>query len=400
MPLSTGRHYLAIPGPSVMPDEVLQAMHRPAPNIYTGELLDLAHSLRPDLKAIARTEGHVAMYIANGHAMWEASLMNVCARGDKVLVLATGRFGIGWGAVATALGIEAEVMDFGNQATIDFDRLEARLRADGAGAFKAVLVTHVDTAVSIRNDIAAVSAAIKAAGHDALLMVDCIASLACEEFAMDDWGADVMIAASQKGLMTPPGMGFIFFNDRAKAAGNTGNMRTPYWEWERRADPTQLYEFFDGTAPTHHLFGLRKAVDMILAEGLQNVTDRHATIARAYWAAVAAWGQGGSLRMNLDDPALRSHAVSTLCIEPPMGVRLRNWLTDNAGITLGIPLNMVPEGDPREHGYFRIGHMGHINAQMALGVIGSIDAGLKALGVDHGAGASDAAARVFADAAG
>jgi len=398
MPLSTGRHYLAIPGPSVIPDEVLQAMHRPAPNIYTGELVDIAYSLLGDLNKVARSSGHVAMYIANGHAMWEASLANTLSRGDRVLVLATGRFGLGWAGVANALGAEAEIMDFGLESPVDLDAFEERLRADTGHTFKAVLVVHVDTAVSVRNDIAAIRARLDAAGHPALLMTDCIASLACEEFDMDGWGVDVMIAASQKGLMTPPGMGFVFFSERARAAGEGAGPRTPYWDWRVRAAPAALYQFFNGTAPTHHLFGLRKAVDMILDEGLAQVTRRHAVIARAYWAAVAAWGQGGSLRMNVEAPEYRSHAVSTIRIEAPHGRDLREWLSDNAGVTLGIPLNMVPAGDPAEHGYFRIGHMGHVNAQMALGVVGAIDTGLKALGVDHGSGAAEAAARVFATA--
>ncbi|MFT6604872.1 MAG: alanine-glyoxylate transaminase/serine-glyoxylate transaminase/serine-pyruvate transaminase [Halocynthiibacter sp.] len=395
MAQDTGRHYLAIPGPSVMPDAVLQAMHQPAPNIYTGALLDLTRSLVPDLNKIARSSGHVAMYIANGHAMWEAALCNVLNRGDKVLCLATGRFGIGWGGVAKALGADVKMLSFGNKSAYDPEKVEGALLADKSYEIKAVLVTHVDTAVSVRNDIADLRALLDRLGHPALLMVDAVASLACEVFEMDAWGVDVMIAASQKGLMTPPGMGFIFFSEKARLVGAEADMRTPYWDWRGRAEPIELYQFFNGTAPTHHLFGLRCAVDMLLDEGIEAVWARHAKFARAYWAAFEAWGQGGALAMNISDESLRSHAVTALSLEAPQGTALRDWLSANAGVTLGIGLGMAAQGDPAAHGFFRVGHMGHMNVQMILGVIGAMDTGLKALGIAHGSGASEAAAKVL-----
>ena len=197
--LSNGRHYLAIPGPSVMPDRVLAAMHRAAPNIYTGALHEITHSIYPDLKSVARTAHNAAIYIGNGHAAWEAALCNVLSRDDTVLVLATGSFGIGWGAMAKGLGIAIQTLDFGPEAAVDLGRVDETLRADGAGRIKAVLVCHVDTSSSVRNDVPGVRAALDRAGHQALLMVDCIASLACDRFLMDDWGVDVMVAASQKG---------------------------------------------------------------------------------------------------------------------------------------------------------------------------------------------------------
>ena len=212
-----GRPYRAIPGPSVMPEEVLRAMHRTAPNIYAGEVVDLTEGLIPDLRRVARTEGHATIYIANGHGAWEASLANVAGPGDKVLVPATGRFGLGWAEIAETLGVEVELIDFGRQTPIDPNRVEEALRADTDRRIKAVLATHVDTSTSIRNDIAAVRQAIDAAGHPALLMADCIASMACDRFEMDAWGADVAVAASQKGFMVPPGLGFVFFNERAAA---------------------------------------------------------------------------------------------------------------------------------------------------------------------------------------
>lgn len=396
MTLANGRHYLAIPGPSVIPDPVLQAMHRPAPNIYTGELVELTQSLIPDLKTIAGTSGHVALYITNGHGLWEASLTNMISRGDKVLVCVTGNFGHGWADVARRLGADVEVLDFGKQAPVDPAQLEAALKADTAHEIKAVLSVHVDTATSVRNDIAALRKAIDAAGHPAVFGVDCIASLGCDRFEMDAWGVDVMIAASQKGLMTPPGMGFVWFSEKARQAGLGNDMRTPYWDWETRANPVHLYEYFDGTPPTHHLYGLRQAVSMILDEGLENVWARHAILARAYWAAIEHWGQGGKLKFNIANPAHRSHAVTTLSLGEADGTRLREWLTEHLGITLGISLGFGEIGSTEAAGYFRIGHMGHINAHMVLGIIGAMETAFTALNIPHQEGGSVAAAKALA----
>jgi len=400
MSLSNGRHYLAIPGPSVLPDAVLQAMQRPAPNIYTGELVELTHGLVPDLKKIARTEHHVAMYISNGHGLWEAALTNMISRGDTVLACLSGAFGEGWADVAESLGASVQRLDFGKKAAIDPAKVEQVLRADTDHKIKAVLVTHVDTATSLRNDIKAIRAAIDAAGHPAIYAVDCVASIGCDRFEMDAWGVDVAIAASQKGLMTPAGMGFIWVSDKALAAGQSADMRTPYWDWNLRTNPVHLYEYFGGTPPTQHLYALRVAVDMLMAEGMENVWNRHAALAGAYWAAAQAWGQGGDLVLNVADPAHRSHAVTALKLTEPDGTRLRDWLTEHMGVTLGIPLGMADWDAAEWHGYFRIGHMGHLNAQMVLGVIGAIETGFVALNIPHGAGGVTAAAQFLASKAG
>ncbi|MEM9126634.1 MAG: aminotransferase class V-fold PLP-dependent enzyme, partial [Pseudomonadota bacterium] len=203
MSLAWGREYLAIPGPSVMPDAVLQAMHRPSPNIYDGELIQMMPALTRDLKRVARTDQHVAIYIANGHGTWEAALSNVIAPGETVLAPASGRFAHGWAEMATGLGADVQVIDFGMAAPWDFGRLADTLRADTAHEIKAVLAVHVDTSTSIRNDIPALRQLLDDLNHPALLLADCIASLGCDRFEMDAWGVDVMVTASQKGLMTP-----------------------------------------------------------------------------------------------------------------------------------------------------------------------------------------------------
>ncbi|QBF31130.1 alanine--glyoxylate aminotransferase family protein [Thalassococcus sp. S3] len=394
--LAQGRQYLAIPGPSVIPDAVLRAMHRASPNIYAGELVDMTAGIVRDLARVARTEHHATIYIGNGHAAWEAALANTIAPGDTVLVPATGRFGIGWGEMARGLGAEVELIDFGKSAPIDMDRIADILRADKAHKIKAVLAVHVDTSSSIRNDLPALRAVLDAEAHPALLMADCIASLGCDRFEMDAWGVDVMVTACQKGLMVPPGTAFVFFNDRAADARARMPRVSNYWDWVPRANPDDFYQYFNGTAPTHHLYGLRAALDMIHEEGMVHIWARHARLAEAIWAACEVWSQNGAFQMNVDDPAHRSHAVTALRLEPPHGTALRDWVEQNLGLTLGIGLGMAAPDDPAWHGFFRLGHMGHVNGQMVLGLLGGIEAGLSALDIPRGQGAIDAAAAVLA----
>ncbi|MDQ7069436.1 MAG: aminotransferase class V-fold PLP-dependent enzyme [Rhodobacterales bacterium] len=396
--LAQGRSYLAIPGPSVMPDAVLRAMHRASPNIYTGELLDITEGLIPDLKRVARTAHNVAIYISNGHGAWEAVLSNVLAPGDKVLVSANGLFGHGWADMARGLGADPEIVEFGMRAPMDVARVADALKRDKSHEIKAVMATHVDTSSSVKNDIAGLRRAMDAVGHPALLMVDCIASMGCDRFEMDDWGVDVAVAASQKGFMVPPGLGFVFFNDKAAEVRAAMPRVSRYWDWQPRANPDMHYQYFGGTSPTHHIYGLRTALDMIHAEGIENVWARHATLARAIWAACEVWGKGGPLEINISDSENRSAAVTALRIGAPHGLALRNWLTDQAGVTLGIGLGMATDEDPDSEGFFRIGHMGHVNAHMVMGVLGSIEAGFSALDIPHGAGALEAAAKVIAQA--
>ncbi|MGJ8623967.1 MAG: pyridoxal-phosphate-dependent aminotransferase family protein [Yoonia sp.] len=389
MSLSHGRAYLAIPGPSVMPDAVLQAMHRASPNIYEGALHDLTHSLVPDLKAVAQTEGHVAIYIGNGHAAWEAALANVLSRGDTVLVLATGRFCIGWGEVAAGMGAKVETIDHGFANPIDMARVAEVLAADTDHRIKAVLAVHVDTSTSVKNDIAALRDVMDQTGHPALLMADCIASLGCDRFEMDAWGVDVMVSGCQKGLMTPAGLSFVWFNDKAKA--HRGDCVTGYWDWRPRINPEVYFQYFYGTAPTHHLFGLRTALDLIKAEGLDAIFDRHEKLAQIIWAAFDQWSKTGPMKLNVANPAHRSHAVTAVGIGSPNGDALRHWCEHQCGLTLGIGLGR----DPAD-AFFRIGHMGHVNAHMIMGALGTIDAGLKALDIPHGDGALAAAAKALA----
>lgn len=391
MSLANGRRYLAIPGPSVMPDRVLNAMHQAAPNIYEGNLLDVTASLWPDLKAIAGTQHNAAIYIGNGHAAWEAANTNVFRRDDTAIVLTTGRFGHGWAEHARQLGVRVVITDFGKSAPIDMARAEQALRAEPNA--RAVLITHVDTASSAKNDVLALRRLMDDLGHPGLLMVDCIASFACDEFHMDDWGVDVMVAASQKGLMTPPGLGLVFFSDKARDVSKSADMRTPYWDWLPRVDANHFYMHFYGTAPTHHLLGLRAAVSMIMDEGIEAVWNRHARLARAVWSAGEAWGQEGAFALNMKDPAHRGHSVTAMRLSGQDGTRLRQWCEHEAGVTLGVGLGMAEPDSPEAGAFFRLAHMGHVNAHMTLGALAVMDTAMKALNIPHGSGALDAAAR-------
>jgi len=229
MVVRAGREFLAIPGPTTLPDEVLRAMHRPAVDIYSGPLLALTDSLLADLRRLFLTTGRCYIYIANGHGAWEAALTNALSRGDKIVVLESGRFALGWGEAAARLGVEIEVLPGDWRRAVRPAALEERLRADRAGAIKAILVAHIDTASGVVNDIAAIGKAVKAARHDALLMVDAVASLGCVPFEMDAWGVDVAVSGSQKGLMSPPGLGFVAVSPRAREAHAKAGLRITYW---------------------------------------------------------------------------------------------------------------------------------------------------------------------------
>ncbi|WP_281823817.1 pyridoxal-phosphate-dependent aminotransferase family protein [Jannaschia rubra] len=399
MSLAHGPRTLAIPGPSIVPDRVLRAMHRPAPNIYVGALVDMTRSLIPDLKKVARTKHHATIYIGNGHAAWEAVLANTHARGDLVLIPRTGSFADGWGAVARGLGLRVEYLDFGNRVAMDPAAIGQRLRDDTDHEIRSVLCVHVDTSSSVRSDLRAIRAEMDAAGHPALLQADCIASMGCDVFEMDEWGVDTAITGCQKGLMTPPGVAFVFYNDKATRARERADCVTAYWDWVPRTDPEVFSHLFDGTAPTHHLYGLREALDMIVhEEGLEAVWARHARLARALHAAFARWEDHGTdgrgVELNVRAPEHRSHAVTAVRL-PGAGTRLRDWTETQMGVTLGIGLGMAPAGTPEWDDFLRIGHMGHLSGHSLMGTLSAIDAGLKALSIPHGDSALEAATAVM-----
>ena len=385
MSVAAGREFLSIPGPTTVPDEVLRAMHRPAVDIYSGGLLDVTMSLLEDLKRVFRTSGHTYIYAANGHGAWEAALCNVLSRGDKILVLESGRFALGWGEMAQKLGVQVEVLKGDWRRAVRPDQVEERLRADKGHEIKAILVVQVDTASGVVNDIPAISKAIRAASHPALFMVDAVASLGTMPFEMDAWGIDVAVSGSQKGLMTPPGLGLVAASERAFALHKTADLNTPYWDWGFR-EGEEHYQKYCGTPPEHLIFALRRALDLLFEEGFEAAFERHRLLAEAVRRAVAVWSEGEALTFNITDPKERANSVTTVLWQRGDSPQpLIDYAREKCGVILGVGLG------PLSGKAFRIAHMGHINAPMVLGTLGVVEAGLKALGIPHGRGGVQAA---------
>ena len=385
MSVRAGREFLAIPGPTTVPDEVLGAMHRPAVDIYSGPLLKLTDSLLADMTRIFRTEGRAYIYIANGHGAWEASLTNVLSKGDKILVLESGRFAIGWGESARRMGCEIEILKGDMRRAVRPAEVEARLKADKGGTIKAILVAQIDTASGVVNDIEAIGEAMRAARHDALLMVDAVASLGCMPFEMDAWRVDVAMSGSQKGLMTPPGLSFVAANERAREAHKKAGLRTPYWDWTDREGDAH-YQKYAGTPPEHLLFGLRKALDLLFEEGLENAFRRHRLLAEAVRRAVGVWAEGQAIGFNIIEASERSDTVTAVLMNGGRDPEaLRAYCHQQCGVVLGHGIGEL-SGKA-----FRVAHMGHVNAPMILGTLSVIEVALAALGVPHGKGGVQAA---------
>ena len=286
------------------------------------------------------------------------------------------------------IGGKSQAMQLGRIELGAGDELEARLREDTNHEIQAILTVHVDTASSVRNDIAALRRAIDAAGHPALFMVDCIASLGCERFEMDEWGVDITIAGCQKGLMVPPGVSFVWASDKALAAHKTADAKVGYFDWEARLSGLSTYHYFAGTPPIAHLFGLKEAFDIVEEEGgWEAVWNRHTILSDAIKAAVTAWSTEGGVEFNIIDPAHRANCVTTVLTGDLDAAALRSVCAHQAGLTLGLGIGDVPG--------FRIGHMGHLNPPSVLGTIGTIESALLSMGAKlPGSGVAAATAAI------
>ena len=385
MAVRAGREFLAIPGPTTIPDEVLRAMHRPAVDMYSAPLIALTDSLLRDLSRLFGTAARSYIYIANGHGAWEAALTNVLSKGDKILVLESGRFALDWGEAAARLGVEVDVLRGDWHHAVRPEEVKAYLREDKEGTIKAILAVQIDTSSGVLNDIAAIGQVIKAVRHDALLMVDTVASLGCVPFEMDAWGVDVAMSGSQKGLMTPPGLSFVAASNRAREAHQKAGLRTPYWDWTAREGDSH-YQKYAGTPPEHLMFALRQALDMLFEEGLDNVFLRHRLLAEAVRRAVAVWKKGKAIEFNIVEPRERSDTVTTVLMADGRDPGpLQDYCNIKCGVVLGAGFGKM-KGKA-----FRVAHMGHINAPMVLGTLGVIEMGLDALRIPHGKGGVQAA---------
>jgi len=383
--LKYGRMMAAIPGPSIIPDRVLDAFSQPMPDLYEGPLVEEQAEVRERLPGLARTDGECFIITGNGHAAWQMATSNTLAAGDKVLVAEAGRFATVWGIYTAVSDIDVEVLPGTDHDPVDPAALEARLSEDAQHEIKAVLVAHVDTASSVRNDIVALRRAIDNAGHPALLMVDCIASMGCEQFLMDEWGVDIALAGCQKGLMVPPGISFVWAGPKALAAHERADRRVGYFDWEARRDGINMYSYYAGTPPIPHLRGLLEALKIIDEEGgLEATWRRHDILASAVKAAVSAWSAPGGLDFVIHDAEARSNCVTTVLTGSVDPVELRSRSEERAGLVLGLGIAGI-DG-------FRLAHMGHLNPPMIMGAIGTIEAVLHSLDAPMGSSGVAAAA--------
>ncbi len=390
MTANTGFSFLMTPGPTNIPERVLRAMDRPALEYAGDEFISLSKTVHEDLKPLFKTSGEVFIYAANGHGAWEAALTNTLSPGDRVLVPETGQFSLSWSAMADSLGLEAVYLKNDWRHAIDPAEVEANLKDDSEHAIKAVLMVHTDTATGITSDVAAVGRAIDAAGHPALLMVDTIASLMTTDFRMDEWGVDVAVGGSQKGLMMAPGLSFTAAGERARQIGETTSLPRNYWDWRRRRDKHH-YTWYCGTAPEHLVFGLRESIDMLNEEGLDNAFARHRRLARAVRAAIGVWAEAGALELNALDEDDAASSVSTILVADGIDTEpLHTHCRDNYDVALGYGLGRM-EGKA-----FRIGHMGYVNEPMIIGTLGCVELGLEACAIPHGRGGVQAAIEVLA----
>ncbi len=391
MSIKTGRNFLHTPGPTNVPDRVLAAMVRPAVDLSDPDYLAMIQTCFEDLGSIFHTDGRVFIYLSNGHGAWEAALVNVLSAGDKVLAPEVGHFSRNWAEMAKSFGVDVDVVSSDWRNALDPNVIEDRLRSDSGHEIKAVLMVQTDTATAITSDVAAVRRAIDGAGHPALLMVDVVASLAAAPFDMDAMGVDVAVAASQKGLMQPPGLGFVAASERAWEAHQGADLPRLYWDWTRRSGP-EYYRKFCGTSPIHMLYGMREALDMLFEEGLDNAVARHGRLAEGVRKAIEVWSRAGALEFNALAPADRCDSVTTIRVAEAYDADvIRLACRDELDLSLGAGL-----GDLGGRA-FRIGHLGYLNEAMVLGALATVETALAVTGIPHESGGVDAAIRHFAE---
>lgn len=371
----SGRHFLQIPGPSPVPDRILRAMSLPTIDHRGPEFGALGLELLSKIKQIFKTEQPVIIYPASGTGAWEAALINTLSPGDKVLMYETGHFATLWQKMARRLGLEPEFLgppgDEGWRLGVQAGMIETRLKQDSAHTIKAVCVVHNETSTGVTSDIAAVRRAIDAAGHPALLMVDTISGLASADYRHDEWGVDVTISGSQKGLMLPPGISFNALSDKAIAASKQAQLPKSFWAWDEILDANKN-GYWPYTPNTNLLYGLNEALDMLLDEGLEQVFARHQRWAAGVRTAVEAWG----LETQCQDPAVYSPVLTGVVV--PEGVdadEIRRVIYERFDLSLGMGLGKA------KGRMFRIGHLGDCNDLTLVATLGGCEAGLKLAGV-------------------
>ena len=371
MPRNAGRHFLQIPGPTNVPDRVLRAIDFPTMDHRGPEFSALGKALLEGLRRVFKTRSHVVIYPASGTGAWEAALVNTLSPGDAVLMCETGHFATLWQKMALKLGLKPEFLPGDWRSGADPQAVEKRLRADGEKRIKAVCVVHNETSTGVASRIAEVRKAIDAAAHPALYMVDTISSLASIDYRHDEWGVDVTVAGSQKGLMLPPGLSFNAISDKALAAAKGAGLPRSYWAWDEMLASGRS-GYFPYTPATNLLYGLREALSMLEEEGLENVFARHQRHAEATRRAVRAWG----LEVLATNPVEYSASLTAVLLPAGQDAdRVRKIVLETFDMSLGTGLGKLAGK------VFRIGHLGDFNDLTLMGTLAGVEMGLALAGV-------------------
>jgi alanine-glyoxylate transaminase/serine-glyoxylate transaminase/serine-pyruvate transaminase len=371
--IHTGRHFLQIPGPTNVPDRILRAMDAPVIDHRSAEFAALGKEVLEGVRAVFQTAGPVVMYPASGTGAWEAAIVNTLSPGDRVVLFETGHFSSLWRAIAEKFGLKVDYVPGNWRKGASATELESRLAADRDHAIKAVMVVHNETSTGVTSRIPELRRVLDAAHHPALLMVDTISSLASIDYRHDQWGVDITIAGSQKGLMLPPGMSFNAISEKALRASESAKLPRAYWDWQEMLKPNRT-GFFPYTPPTNLLYGLREALRMMQEEGLANIFKRHDRYAEATRAAVRAWG----LEIVCEEP--REYSSSLTAVFMPEGHdadKLRAVILEHFDMSLGAGLSKFAGK------VFRIGHLGAFNDLTLAGTLSGVEMGLRLAGVPH-----------------
>ncbi len=381
MSIRSGRHFLQIPGPTNVPDRVLRAIDSPTIDHRGPAFQQLGHDVLEGMRNVFKTTSPVIIFPASGTGAWEAALVNTLSPGDKVLMYETGQFATLWQKLASKLGLVVDFVAGDWRHGVDAAVLAEHLGADTDKQIKAVCVVHNETSTGITSNIPGVRAVLDEIGHPALLMVDTISSLGSIDYRHDDWGVDVAVGGSQKGLMLPPGLSFNAISDKALAATKTANLPASYWSWADMLQPNRE-GFFPYTPATNLLFGLRESIAMLLEEGLDQVFARHTRLAEATRRAVTAWG----FELLCLEPQNYSDALTAVRMPASFDAdEFRKVVLDEFDMSLGGGLGKVA-GE-----VFRIGHLGSFNELMMVGTLAGVEMGLAAGGVPHQPGGVTAA---------
>ena len=389
MAFNSGRHFLQIPGPTNVPDRILRAIDYPTMDHRGPKFGQLSLEIFEGLKQVFQTQQPVVIYPASGTGAWEAALVNCFSPGDKLLMVETGHFASLWQKMADKLGLPVELIATDWRRGADPEAVEAKLKEDQAHAIKSVCVVHNETSTGATSRIALIRKAIEAAGHPALFMVDTISSLASIDYRHDEWGVDVTVAGSQKGLMLPPGLSFNAVSAKARKAAQSARLPKSYWAWEEMIAANKM-GFFPYTPATNLLYGLREAIDMLREEGLPRVFARHARHAEATRRAVRAWGLE-VLCVNTEE-----YSNTLTAVMMPAGHdadALRKTILEACDMSLGTGLGRLAGK------VFRVGHLGDFNDLTLMGTLSGVEMGLALAGVPHQKGGAQAALDYLAECA-